>query len=58
LDNLPIFRGDDKKGDFSEIMQGVKAWRCPMCGYIHMGEVAPEECPYCFVPGGGFKQVR
>jgi acyl-CoA dehydrogenase len=34
-----------------------KAWRCPMCGYIHYDDEAPEHCPYCFVPKAGFKEV-
>jgi len=24
-----------------------KAWGCPLCGYIHYGGDAPEECPIC-----------
>ncbi len=32
-------------------------WRCSMCGYIHEGDEAPEECPLCFMPAGAFKQV-
>jgi len=33
-------------------------WRCSMCGYIHEGDEAPEECPLCFMPAGAFKQVN
>lgn len=25
----------------------VKAWICSACGYIHYGDVPPEECPIC-----------
>lgn len=58
LQDMPIFRWGDEKGEFSDMVQGSKAWRCPMCGYIHLGEDPPPECPYCFVPGNAFKQVR
>jgi acyl-CoA dehydrogenase len=58
LSDLPILRWEDQQGEFSDTMQGTKAWRCPMCGYIHLGDEPPDECPYCFVPGSGFKLVR
>jgi acyl-CoA dehydrogenase len=58
LSDLPILRWEDEKGEFNDTMQGTKAWRCPMCGYVHLGDEPPEQCPYCFVPGSGFKQVR
>ncbi|MCU0845689.1 MAG: acyl-CoA dehydrogenase family protein [Spirochaetes bacterium] len=56
LDEIPILIGDhhllDGKKDAAEA-----AWRCPLCGYVHYGDEAPEECPYCFVGGKGFKKV-
>ena len=58
LNELPILRWEEEKGEFSETMEGTKAWRCPMCGYIHLGDEPPQECPYCFVAGTAFKQVR
>ena len=33
----------------------VKKWICPVCGYVHEGETAPEACPLCKVPGEKFK---
>ncbi|MBN1635148.1 MAG: acyl-CoA dehydrogenase family protein [Deltaproteobacteria bacterium] len=57
LDDLPIFRWDDQDKDFQEAMDSQTAWRCPMCGYIHVGDEAPDECPYCFVAGKNFKKV-
>ncbi|MCQ2095137.1 MAG: NADH peroxidase [Bacteroidaceae bacterium] len=33
----------------------VKKWICPVCGYVHEGETAPEKCPQCGVPGSKFK---
>lgn len=56
LDEVPILIGDhDFSGDAEG--SGSAAWRCPLCGYIHYGDEAPEECPYCFVGGKGFKKV-
>jgi len=56
LDEVPILIGDhDFSGDAED--SGSGAWRCPLCGYIHYGDEAPEECPYCFVGGKGFKKV-
>ena len=29
-------------------------WVCPVCGYVHEGDSAPEKCPQCGVPGSKF----
>ena len=29
----------------------MKKWVCPVCGYVHEGDVPPEVCPQCKVPG-------
>jgi len=57
LSELPILWPGDGNKDAYEV-QPLKAWRCPMCGYIHTGYAPPEACPYCFVQGTAFKQVR
>jgi acyl-CoA dehydrogenase len=36
---------------------GTDAWRCRICGYVHYGDEAPDECPYCFFPKSAFKKV-
>ena len=33
----------------------MKRWVCPVCGYVHTGDEAPEKCPQCGVPGSKFK---
>jgi len=33
-------------------------WICPVCGYVHEGDTAPEKCPQCKVPGSKFKKVE
>jgi len=33
-------------------------WVCPVCGYVHEGDEAPEKCPVCNVPGSKFTKVE
>ena len=33
-------------------------WICPVCGYVHEGDAAPEKCPMCKVPGTKFNLVE
>lgn len=33
-------------------------WICPVCGYVHEGDAAPEKCPQCKVPGSKFKMME
>ena len=35
----------------------MKKFVCPVCGYVHEGETAPEKCPLCKVPGEKFKEM-
>lgn len=30
-------------------------WRCLSCGYIHIGDAAPDKCPACVKPEGYFE---
>ena len=39
-----VFKGD-----------GVTVWKCRNCGYIHIGNSAPEECPVCKHPQSYFE---
>ena len=32
----------------------MKKWVCPICGYVHEGDEAPEFCPQCKCPGEKF----
>ena len=34
----------------------MSKWVCPVCGYVHIGDSAPEKCPQCGVPGSKFKE--
>lgn len=33
----------------------MKKFVCPICGYVHEGDSAPELCPLCKCPGAKFK---
>ena len=33
-------------------------WICPVCGFVHEGDTAPEFCPQCKVPGSKFKKME
>ena len=35
----------------------MKKFVCPVCGYVHEGETAPEKCPLCKVPGEKFTEM-
>ncbi|MEG0517866.1 MAG: NADH peroxidase [Bacteroidales bacterium] len=34
-----------------------KKFICTVCGYVHEGDAAPEQCPVCKVPASKFKEV-
>ncbi len=33
-------------------------WRCTVCGYVHEGEEAPENCLRCGAPKNKFQQLQ
>ena len=35
----------------------AKKWRCTVCGYIHEGDEAPEQCPVCKVGKDKFVEI-
>lgn len=37
------------------LKDGTVIWRCRNCGYIHVGETAPEICPVCKHPKAFFE---
>jgi len=34
-----------------------KKFICTVCGYVHTGDSAPEQCPQCKVPASKFKEL-
>lgn len=57
LEDLPLHRGFDPLDDHAP-QAGQKVWRCRICGHVHYGDEAPEECPYCFFPKTAFKEMK
>jgi acyl-CoA dehydrogenase len=56
LEDMPVHRNMDPLSD--GFGKGSKtAWRCTMCGHVHYGDEAPDQCPYCFFPAAAFKKV-
>lgn len=56
LEDLPLHREHDTL-DKNAPHAGQKVWRCRICGHVHYGDDAPDECPYCFFPKSTFKEV-
>lgn len=57
LDDLPLHREKNPEEVNLPRDKASSAWRCQICGYVHYGAEAPEECPYCFFPKATFKKV-
>ncbi len=38
--------------------EDVQEWQCRNCGYVHVGDSAPEECPACLHPQAHFEIRR
>lgn len=57
LEDLPMHRSRHPDEIGVSGQPETDAWRCRICGYVHYGETAPEECPYCFFPDSAFKKV-
>ena len=36
----------------------MKKFVCPVCGFVHEGDVPPEKCPQCGVPGSKFTEQK
>ena len=47
LSELPVSKERD-------VEKNAGIWRCSICGHVHYGEEAPDECPICLFPKGVF----
>ena len=36
----------------------MKKWKCLVCGYIHEGPEAPDQCPICKAPKAKFEEIQ
>jgi rubredoxin len=53
------FGQDSQFGQEGALLQGdvMKRWRCMVCGYIHLGDEPPEQCPVCKAPKSKFAEI-
>lgn len=39
-------------------LEGTEVWVCTVCGFVYVGDEAPELCPVCKVPAWKFEKVE
>lgn len=44
--------------DGETMMKGKEVWVCSACGFVYIGEKAPEICPVCKVPSWKFEKIE
>lgn len=46
----------EKEGD--TFLQNTEVWVCTVCGFVYIGDSAPELCPVCKVPSWKFEKME
>lgn len=46
----------EKEGD--RMLENTGVWVCTICGFVYVGDKAPEICPVCKVPSWKFEKVE
>lgn len=46
----------EREGD--RMLENTGVWICTVCGFVYVGDAAPELCPVCKVPGWKFEKVE
>lgn len=46
----------EKEGD--AFLQNTEVWVCTVCGFVYIGDAAPELCPVCKVPAWKFEKIE
>lgn len=41
-----------------KMLEGKTIWVCTVCGFVYIGEQAPELCPVCKVPAWKFEKIE
>lgn len=41
-----------------KMLEGTSIWVCSVCGFVYIGDQAPELCPVCKVPAWKFEKVE
>ena len=45
-----------EKGE--DLLKDTEIWVCTVCGFVYIGDRAPERCPVCSVPGWKFQRME
>ena len=46
----------ESEGD--KMLENTGVWVCTVCGFVYVGDIAPELCPVCKVPSWKFEKVE
>lgn len=46
----------ESEGD--KMLENTGVWVCTVCGFVYIGDIAPELCPVCKVPSWKFEKVE
>lgn len=46
------------KEEGDAFLQNTEIWVCTVCGFIYIGDAAPELCPVCKVPAWKFEKIE
>lgn len=41
-----------------KLLEGTNIWVCSVCGFVYIGDQAPELCPVCKVPAWKFEKIE
>ena len=41
-----------------KMLEGTNIWVCSVCGFVYIGDKAPELCPVCKVPAWKFEEIE
>lgn len=56
--NMQKFLLDRYLREGEEFLKGTRIWVCSVCGFIYIGDGAPELCPVCKVPSWKFDEIE
>ncbi len=45
-----------KEGE--DMLADTSVWVCTVCGFVYVGDAAPEQCPVCRVPSWKFEKIE
>ena len=51
-----LLRRYESEGD--KMLENTGVWVCTVCGFVYVGDTAPELCPVCKVPSWKFEKVE